>query len=100
MTYFDFQAPAELYLGSDWQTAARQGPRTFRTAAQAIRFAYEEAAPVSLKGASLQIADVSYSNDEMSWLYRSPDYPFPRKKTQRHRPARYQPAAGDLASIG
>ena len=98
MTYFDFQAPAELYLGSDWQTAAAQGPRSFRTAAQALRFALEEAAPVSLKGASLQLAGKRYSNDEMSWLYRSPDYPFARKKTQPHRPDGTRVRNGQLAS--
>lgn len=84
MTYFDFQAPAELYLGSDWHTAAEQGPRTFPSAAKALRFALEEAAPVSLKGASLQVGDKRHTNDEMIWLYRSLDYPFPRKK--RHKP--------------
>lgn len=88
MTYFNFQAPAELYLGSDWQTAAAQGPRTFRTAAQALRFALEEAAPVSLKGASLHIDGRRYTNIEMGWLYRSPDYPFARKTTRQHKRGR------------
>ena len=83
MTQFDFQAPAELYLGSDWHTAAAQGPRAFRTAAQAIRFALEEAAPVSLKGASLQVAGQRFRKDEMIWLYRSLDYPLPRKRPHR-----------------
>jgi hypothetical protein len=88
MTFIDFNARAELYLGSDWQVAAEQGPKSFRTAAQAIRFAFEEAAPVSLHGARLQIGDRIYSNDELPWLYRSLDYPFPRKrqrKTMTHR---------------
>ena len=93
MTHFDFSAPADLYLGSDRQTAAAQGPRAFRTTAQALRFALEEAAPVSLKGASLQIGQVSYSNADMAGLYRSADYPFPRKRPQRHKPARFQPAS-------
>ncbi|MBU1306026.1 MAG: hypothetical protein KKF33_10970 [Alphaproteobacteria bacterium] len=88
MTQFDFQAPAELYLGSDWHAAAAQGPKAFRTAAQAIRFALEEAAPVSLKGASLQVANKRHSNDAMIWLYRSPDYPLPRKRPHKPSPAR------------
>jgi hypothetical protein len=79
MTYPDFQARAELYLGSDWQTASAQGARSFRTAAQAIRFALEEAAPVSLRGARLIIGDMTFSREQLTWLYRSPDYPLPRK---------------------
>ena len=86
MIQFDFQAPAALYLGSDWHAAVAQGPRTFRTAAQALRFAIEEAAPVSLKGASLELEGKRHSNDQMMWLYRSPDYPLPRKKL--HKPSR------------
>ena len=86
MTQFDFQAPAALFLGSDWHAAVAQGPRKFRTAAQALRFALEEAAPVSLKGASLELNGQSHSNDQMIWLYRSPDYPLRRKKL--HKPSR------------
>jgi hypothetical protein len=80
MTSIDFHARAELYLGSDRKTAAEQGPRSFRTAAQAIRFALEEAAPVSLHGASLQIGERTYRSAELTWLYRSPDYPFDCKR--------------------
>ena len=79
MTFSDFQAPAELYLGSDWPTALAQGPRTFRSAAKAIRFALEEAPPVSLHGARLQIGDATLSREAMARLYRSQDYPLPRK---------------------
>ncbi|MCS6760294.1 MAG: hypothetical protein MO852_16220 [Candidatus Devosia euplotis] len=86
MTQFDFHAPAALFLGSDWHAAAAQGSRTFRTAAQALRFAIEEAAPVSLKGASLELNGQRHSNEQMIWLYRSPDYPLPRKKL--HKPGR------------
>jgi|SRR5687767_13692130 hypothetical protein len=93
MTHFDFRAPAELYLGSDWHAAAEQGPRTFPSAAKALRFALEEAAPVSLKGASLQVGDKRHTNDEMIWLYRSPDYPFPRKKLHKPNRARSRAAA-------
>jgi hypothetical protein len=92
MTHIDFQAPAELYLGSDLHAAATQGPRIFRTAAQAIRFAFEEAAPVSLKGASLQVGDKRHSNDAMMWLYRSHDYPFSRKRPHKPHLARLRAA--------
>jgi hypothetical protein len=79
MTYQHFQARAELYLGSDQPTAFAQGARAFRTVAQAIRFAIEEAAPISLHGARLQVGDEVFSGDEITQLYRRPDYPLPRK---------------------
>lgn len=90
MTYPDFQAPAELYLGRDWPTAAAQGSRIFTSAAKALRFAIEEAAPVSLHGARLMIGETSFSGDELTGLYRSPSYPLARKHQQRQRrlPAR------------
>lgn len=80
MTSIDFNARAELYLGSDRKTAAEQGPRSFRTAAQALRFAFEEAAPVSRHGARLVIGDRSWANAELGRLYGSPAYPFARKR--------------------
>ena len=80
MTSIDYNAPAELYLGSDRQTAAAQGPRRFRTLTQAIRFAFEEAAPVSLRGAQLIAEGRTYSAAELNWLYRSADYPLARKR--------------------
>jgi len=75
MSNFDFHAPAELYLGSTWQTARAQGARNFRTAAQALRFAFEEAAPVSLHGANLVIGASSFSGPELEGLYRNLDVP-------------------------
>ena len=56
-----------------------QGARTFASAAQAIRFAFEEAAPVSLHGVLLRIGTASYQRDELAELYRSPAFPLPRK---------------------
>jgi hypothetical protein len=79
MTHSDYLARAELYLGSDRATAFAQGPRSFRTAAQAIRFAVEEAAPVSLRGARLVIGDESFSGADLVRLHRSPDFPLPRR---------------------
>jgi hypothetical protein len=48
-------APGELFLGSDAVTARASGARHFRSAAKAIRFAMEQAAPVSLRGALWRI---------------------------------------------
>ena len=75
----DYHARAELYLGSDRHTALAQGARTFATAAQAIRFAFEEAAPVSLHGAMLKTGDAIFAGDDLAALYRSAEFPLPRK---------------------
>jgi hypothetical protein len=83
MTHPDYFARAELYLGRDQPSAAAQGPRTFSTAAKALRFALEEAAPVSLHGAWLQVGTARFSGSELAWLYHSPDYPLPRKQPRR-----------------
>ena len=79
MTHQDYLARAELYLGSDRQSATAHGPRMFTTAAKALRFAIEEAAPVSLRGARLDIGRRSFTRHAMPSLYRSANYPLPRK---------------------
>lgn len=79
MTIPDFNAGAELYLGSSWPIAAAQGPRFFTTAARAIRFALEEAAPVSLRGARLTVGTQIFSGRELGALYHNARYPFGRK---------------------
>ena len=79
MTHQDYQAEAELFLGSDFKSAAAQGPRGFRTVAKALRFAIEEAAPVSLRGARLTIGTRSFSREQMLSLYRNRNYPLARK---------------------
>ena len=92
MTFPDYHARAELYLGSDRHTAIAQGGRTFATAAQAIRFAFEEAAPVSLHGAMLKIGDATFAGDDLAALYRGAGFPLPRKrdiKRSRARRARH-----------
>ena len=88
MTYPDFHARAELYLGSDRHTAIAQGARTFATAAQAVRFAFEEAAPVSLHGAMLKVGDATYAGDDLAALYRSTAFPLPRRQDIKRARAR------------
>jgi hypothetical protein len=86
MTNQDFMAAAELYLGSDRQNAMAQGPRAFGSAAKALRFAIEEAAPVSLRGARLTISGKTFARADMLALYNSRRYPLARKNdvlTQR-----------------
>ncbi len=79
MTRNDYLAAAQLYLGSNWQSADAQGPRGFGSVAKALRFAIEEAAPVSLRGARLRAGPRLYGRDEMLALYRHRHYPLARK---------------------
>jgi hypothetical protein len=65
-----FDMPGELFLGSDSATAIRQGPRTFASAAKAIRFALEQAAPVHLRGALLRAAGRTFGPAQIRRLYR------------------------------
>jgi len=74
-----FSAPADLYLGSNHATAIEQGPRSFRSVAHAIRFALEQAAPVSLRGARLRTSAGEFNGEQIKRLYASRDYPFIRK---------------------
>jgi len=90
MTNFDYNTRAELYLGSNHRAAAEQGPRAFRTAAQAIRFALEEAAPVSLRGAGLRVGNQYYSGEQLPLLYRSAGFPLPRKRQARRKPRHFR----------
>ncbi len=75
----NYHQAAELYLGSTRSAALAQGARRFSNAAKAIRFALEEAAPVSLNGASLRIGTRELSATELRRLYREADYPLVRK---------------------
>ena len=81
MTNQDFLAAAELYLGSDRPSAMAQGPRAFGSAAKALRFAIEEAAPVSLRGARLRMGGKTFARADMLALYNSRRYPLARKHT-------------------
>ncbi|CAN7391190.1 MULTISPECIES: hypothetical protein [unclassified Devosia] len=63
-------APGELFLGSDAATALAQGARRFSSAAKAIRFAMEQAAPVSLHGALLKIGGQTLGPDQIRSLHR------------------------------
>lgn len=88
MTYTDYHARAELYLGSDLHTALAQGARSFATAAQAIRFAFEEAAPVSLRGAMLKLDNAIFTGDDLAALYHDATFPLARKSDAKRSRAR------------
>lgn len=62
-------ASGDLFLGRDHVTALAQGPRRFRTVANALRFAMEQAAPVHLHGASLHIGERRLGPNQIRRLY-------------------------------
>jgi hypothetical protein len=62
--------PVDLFLGSDIATARAQGARRFSSAAKAVRFAMEQAAPVSLKGASFRIGDEVFGPRKIRKLHQ------------------------------
>lgn len=68
MTFPDETMSAQLYLGCDWPTALALGPRRFGSVARALRFAFEHAAPVSLRGARLMVADRSFAGEDLARL--------------------------------
>lgn len=69
MKTIDLTIPADLYLGSDRETAQAQGHRHFTTTHAAIRFAMEQAAPVSLRGALLCSGERWLSGDDIRALH-------------------------------
>jgi hypothetical protein len=67
-------APGELFLGSDTATALAQGSRRFGSVAKAVRFAMEQAAPVSLRGAMLKVGNRTLSPREIRALHTEMKY--------------------------
>ncbi|KFL29077.1 hypothetical protein JP75_24145 [Devosia riboflavina] len=70
MNTYILNSPSELFLGSDVATALAQGARRFSSAAKAVRFAMEQAAPVSLHGAMLKIDGQTLGPDQIRSLHR------------------------------
>ncbi|RDE08235.1 hypothetical protein [Pelagibacterium lacus] len=83
MNTLNFNAEAALYLGSNPVSARREGARRFPTAAKAIRFAMEEAAPVSLRGARMVVGNHSYGPGDVKRFYNADGYPLMRKSVRQ-----------------
>jgi hypothetical protein len=80
---FDYDAPAELFMAKR-KGGARQplGYRRFASAAEAIRFAVEDAPAVRTMGAWMQVGDDRFDGDDIQRLYDSGEYPLPRRSAQ------------------
>lgn len=87
-TKIDYTAKADLFLGSTTQNAVAAGSRHFNTAASAIRFAVEHAAPISMRGASLVTNGRTLAGIQILALYESGGYPLTRS-TSATRPIRH-----------
>lgn len=64
------EAPGQLFLGSDIATALASGPRQFGSSAKAVRFAMEQAAPISLRGAKLVVGKHTFGPPQIRALHR------------------------------
>lgn len=62
--------PGQLFLGTNAASARAAGARRFNSAAKAIRFAMEQAAPVSLHGAQLCVGNRRYGARQIRNLHR------------------------------
>lgn len=79
MKMMDFTKTAELYLGSSRDEALLQGGKKFHNASDAILFAMEEAAPVSLRGAILKVGEIEFTGSAVKKAYESEGFPLMRK---------------------
>ena len=79
MVVIDFSSPAEFYPGR------RTGARTalhylrFDTVAEAVRHAIEKTAPDQITDAVIECEEARYQGEDIRQLYRSENYPLPRK---------------------
>jgi len=81
MIPFDYGAPGELFSARSISMRSRVTYKRFDSAAKAIRFAVEEMPAESLRSTTLEVAEVRMRGDEISELYRHPDYPLRRKSS-------------------
>jgi hypothetical protein len=76
---FNYGASAELYAGQSKKARSAFTYNRFDNAAEALRFAMEEASPQSMLGACLEVDEVRYNFDQIGTLYRSATYPLQRR---------------------
>jgi hypothetical protein len=76
---FDYGASAELFAGQSKKTRSAFTYNRFDSAAEALRFAMENASPQAMLGACLEVDEVRYNFDQIGTLYRSATYPLQRR---------------------
>ncbi|MBM3529710.1 MAG: hypothetical protein FJX62_16610 [Alphaproteobacteria bacterium] len=78
MASFDYGAPAELFPSRSRKGKSVAAYRRFETAAEALRFAFEDAPSAALVGAYLEVDEARFGMPEMRGLYDSSAYPLKR----------------------
>lgn len=86
LDHFDYNAPAELFLGS--RKSARSRPKSgatyrptyqrFDTAAEALRYVIEGLPAAVLPQAWLVVEEARFRSDEIRYLYDGAGYPLAR----------------------
>jgi hypothetical protein len=74
MSFFDYNAPAELFLMKPAK-GSRAKDRRFATAAEALRYAVEDLRTPKAFGAHLEVGDERFDSSEIQRLYEAEDYP-------------------------
>jgi hypothetical protein len=74
MSFFDYSAPAELFLAKPAK-GRRERYRRFATAAEALRYAVEDLGTPKAFGAWLEVGDERFSSSEIQRLYEAGGYP-------------------------
>lgn len=70
MSFFDYRAPAELFLAKRTKNG-RANYRRFTMAAEAIRYAIEDLRTPRTFGAWLEVGDERYNSTEIQRLYEA-----------------------------
>jgi hypothetical protein len=74
MSFFDYNAPAELFLAKPTKGSRTKYLR-FATAAEALRYAIEDLRTPKAFGAWLEVGDDRFNSSEIQRLYEAEDYP-------------------------
>jgi len=80
---FDYGAPAELFPSRIKKSTTRMRYMRFDTAAEAVRFAVEDIAPLALLGAYLEVDETRFGIQEIHALYESPAFPLKRAEDKK-----------------
>lgn len=76
---FDFQAPADLFLGRRFRGRGGVGYRRFASAARAVGFVVEDLAERDRIAAVLEVGDARFRAGAIRGLYDRADYPLARR---------------------
>ena len=82
MQQFDFTGPAEIFVGGRrFGKRSSMTYRRFETGAEAVRFAIERQSAEQLAATVVEADDSRFAAAEILGLYRSAEYPFPRRNS-------------------